>query len=93
MVNTVLTAGGVDRRHPAYLAAAAVAGLAHPDLDGLYDLDAEQIAAALPTILRSAFIPGQLGELFEIAAAIAAHAEWTEDIPGALQAVAAAQRC
>lgn len=87
IAKAALTGGG-SRRHPAYIAAAQLADLADPNLHGLYDLDATEVAEALPTI-RRAHIPGQLGELFAIAAAIAERAEFTEDIQGALQEVAA----
>lgn len=59
IAKAALTGGG-SRRHPAYIAAAQLADLADPNLHGLYDLDATEVAEALPTI-RRAHIPGQLG--------------------------------
>ena len=91
IIGAALARGG-PRRHPAYVAAAQLVDLARPDYEGLYDVDAAEIAEALPTIRRGASIPGQLGELFAIAAAIADRAELTEDIQGTLQEVAADYR-
>jgi len=84
-----ITAVVLDGRHPAYSAAAALADLAHPEYGGLHDEDAAEVSDALVTIRNRVQIPGQLGELFAIAAEIAYRAYDDEDIGAALREVAA----
>jgi len=62
-------------RHPAHDAAALLAQLSDAHYGGIYDEDAAVVAAALRTIRRHVEIPGQLGELFMIAAEIAERAD------------------
>ena len=82
--------GGVHQ--PLYRAACRLIELADPDLGGLYDEDAEAIAAAIRSMRTDVVVPGHLGQVFTIAAAIAAEAGRSEDVDAALQQVAADRR-
>jgi len=92
LVRLILGGGRPSPRHPAYVAAAQIAELAHPEYKGLYDEDATVAVEALRAIRRHAEIPGHLGEVLAIAAGIAAETWCTGDFGAALLEVSANYR-